>query len=253
MAYTVKELSKISSVSVRLLHWYDKIGILKPFTKGANNYRYYNEEQLLKLQQILFFKELGFSLNDITKLLSQSDFDNIKSLRAQKVVIEEKIAHNYTLIDTIDKTIDHLRGKKYMKDQELYYGFDSKCQKGYAQYTVQYRGFPSEDLLFQNKNSDTKWDQNEYDNVKNVGDKIHKSLAKAIDGGLSPESLEVQSIVHRHFIMYQKFYNVSKEVYIGIADLYSSHPDFKKIFDVYHPDMIEFIGKAIRYYAEQNL
>lgn len=59
MAYTVKELAKISGVSVRTLHWYDEIGLLKPFSKGANNYRYYEEQQLLRLQQILFFKELG--------------------------------------------------------------------------------------------------------------------------------------------------------------------------------------------------
>ncbi|WP_371218700.1 MerR family transcriptional regulator [Orientia tsutsugamushi] len=64
MAYTVKELAKISGVSVRTLHWYDEIGLLKPFSKRANNYRY-EEQQLLRLQQILFFKELGFALNDI--------------------------------------------------------------------------------------------------------------------------------------------------------------------------------------------
>ena len=80
MAYTVKELAKISGISVRTLHWYDEIGLLKPAYHGANSYRYYEEAQLLLLQQILFFRELEFNLNDIQKLLSQNDFDNIISI-----------------------------------------------------------------------------------------------------------------------------------------------------------------------------
>ena len=129
MAYTVKELAKISGVSVRTLHWYDEIGLLKPFSKGANNYRYYEEQQLLRLQQILFFKELGFALNDIQRLLSQNDFDNIRALNAHRKILEDEIVRKNDLITTIDKTIQHLRGKQAMKDEELYYGFDKKLPK----------------------------------------------------------------------------------------------------------------------------
>ncbi len=107
MAYTVKELAKISGVSVRTLHWYDEIGLLKPAYHGANSYRYYEEVQLLLLQQILFFRELGFNLNDIQNLLSQNDFDNIKALYAHRKVLEKDIARKNSLIATIDKTIQH--------------------------------------------------------------------------------------------------------------------------------------------------
>ena len=63
MAYTVKKLAAISGVSVRTLHWYDEVGLLKPAYHGANGYRFYEEAQLLMLQQILFYRELGFELN----------------------------------------------------------------------------------------------------------------------------------------------------------------------------------------------
>lgn len=132
MAYTVKELGKISGVSVRTLHYYDKIGLLKPFSKGVNNYRYYEEQQLLRLQQILFFKELGFALNDIQKLLLRNDFDNIKALKAHRKILEDEILRKNDLIATIDKTIQHLRGENTMKDEELYCGFNCNCQ-GQAQ------------------------------------------------------------------------------------------------------------------------
>jgi DNA-binding transcriptional MerR regulator/predicted SAM-dependent methyltransferase len=126
MAYMVTELAKISGVSVRTLRWYDEIGLLKPAYHGANNYRYYEEAQLLLLQQILFFRELGFNLNDIQKLLAQNDFDNVNALYAHRKVLEEDIARKNSLLVTIDKTIQHLRGKRIMKCEELYFGFDKK-------------------------------------------------------------------------------------------------------------------------------
>lgn len=253
MAYTVKELAKISGVSVRTLHWYDEIGLLKPFSKGTNNYRYYEEQQLLRLQQILFFKELGFALNDIQKLLSQNDFDNIKVLNAHRKILENEIVLKNNLISTIDKTIQHLKGKHAMKDEELYYGFDIKRQKEYEQYLVKEYGTKAEDRLKQSHKRTAKWDKDEWDDVKDTGDRIHKELTNAINSNLAPESEEVQKIIQLHYELQNRFYDLTQEVYIGLADLYAQHPDFKKFFDVYHPKMIEYIGKAMRYYAEKNL
>jgi DNA-binding transcriptional MerR regulator len=253
MAYTVKELAKISDVSVRTLHWYDEVGLLNPSAKGVNNYRYYEEQQLLRLQQILFFKELGFTLKDIQKLLSQNDFDNIEALNAHRKTLEGEIDRKNNLIATIDKTIQHLKGEQIMKDEELYYGFDSNRQKEYEQYLVKYRGLAAEELLVQSKKRTAKWDKDEWDNVKNEGDEVHKALADAIENGSKPDSITVQAIIERHYRMIQKFYDASKEVYIGLTDLYVQHSDFKKFFDVYHPKMIEFIGEAMRYYANKNL
>ncbi|HEV8052077.1 MAG TPA: MerR family transcriptional regulator, partial [Parachlamydiaceae bacterium] len=84
MVYTVTKLAKISGVSIRTLHWYDHIDLLKPAYYGANGYRYYEEEQLLILQQILFFRELGFELKQIQKLLARGDFDKIVALSSHR-------------------------------------------------------------------------------------------------------------------------------------------------------------------------
>lgn len=90
MAYTVTKLAKISGVSVRTLHWYDRVGLLKPAYHGANGYRFYEEEQLLALQQILFFRELGFELKQIEKILKRSDFDRAKALSSHRQVLQKK-------------------------------------------------------------------------------------------------------------------------------------------------------------------
>lgn len=253
MAYTVKALAKLSGVSVRTLHWYDAIGLLKPDHIGANQYRYYQEAQLLRLQQILFFKELGLSLQDIQKMLMQNNFDNLKALYAHKATLEKEIARKKDLIATIEKTIQHLRGTHTMSDKEFYYGFDSEKQKEYEQYLVKHHGTAAEDLLMKSKKRTEKWDHNEWENVKNQGDAIHKALAAAIEQGLMPDSDVVQRIIQRHYAMVAQFYNASKEVYIGLTELYVQHPDFKKFFDVYHPNMIPFICEAMRYYADHNL
>ncbi|HQS84636.1 MAG: transcriptional regulator [Alphaproteobacteria bacterium 16-39-46] len=253
MAYTVKKLAKISGISVRTLHWYDEIGLLKPAYSGNNGYRYYEEKQMLILQQILFFKELGFTLNDIQKLLSQNDFDNLKALSAHRKVLEEDLVRINSLISTIDKTILHLEGKQTMSDKELYYGFESARQKEYEQYLVKYHGTPAEERLLECKKRTAIWDKEVWDEVKNKGDTIHKDLADAIQKGLSPHSDDVQTIIHRHYQLQNRFFNLTREVYIGLSELYVQHPDFKKFFDVYHPKMIEFLGEAMRYYANKTL
>jgi len=253
MAYTVTQLAKISGVSKRTLHWYDKIGLLTPAYHGINNYRYYENEEMLLLQQILFFKELGFKLTDIQKLLSQDNFDKIKALQAHKKILNEDIVHKNNLISTINKTILYLKGKQKMSKEELYHGFDHAKQKEYEQYLVKYRGTAAENLLMESKKRTAKWDKNEWDNVKNEGDLIHKALAKSIDIGLKPDCDKVQKIIHQHYQLQGRFYELTKEIYIGLTELYAEHPAFKTLFEKYHPKLIEFLSKAIRFYANKNL
>lgn len=123
MVYTVKDLAEISGVSIRTLHYYDEIGLLKPAYTKANGYRCYENAQLLLLQQILFFRELGFDLKQIANILIQSDFDQVEALRSHRKFIERDLEKSRKLLETIDKTIKHLTGKKTMKDKELFDGF----------------------------------------------------------------------------------------------------------------------------------
>jgi MerR family transcriptional regulator, thiopeptide resistance regulator len=89
MAYTVKKLAKISGVSVRTLHFYDEVGLLKPAYYGSNGYRFYEEEQLVILQHLLFFRELGFELKQIKKVLGRSDFDKAGALQSHRKVLQK--------------------------------------------------------------------------------------------------------------------------------------------------------------------
>ena len=126
MSYTVKKLAKLSGISIRTLRFYDTIGLLKPAYYGDNNYRYYEEEQIMLLQQILFYRELNFSLNDIQKIVSGDDFNKINALMSHKQVLTQNLDRTKQLINTIDQTIAYLRGKITMRDEELFFGFAHK-------------------------------------------------------------------------------------------------------------------------------
>src|SRR6476469_189907 len=134
MSYTIKKLAVMSGVSVRTLHFYDEVGLLKPAYVGANGYRHYEEPQVLMLQQILFYRELGFELKQIKRILGRPDFDKIAALESHRKVLRKKAAHTRRLIRNIDETIEHLKGKKKMKGQELFAGFDPKEQTKHEQY-----------------------------------------------------------------------------------------------------------------------
>lgn len=251
--YTVKKLAQLSGVSVRALHWYDEIGLLEPSFCDAQGYRYYGEEELLVLQQILFFKQLGFALKDIQKVLEQEGFDKIKTLRAHKVFLEKEIDHKQQLITTIDKTILRLKGEQDMQDKELYCGLDPEKQKEYEKYLIKAYGTPAETLLAESHKRTIQWGTQEWDEVKDEGDAIYKALGDSIDAGLTPESDPVQALIVRHHNLQGRFHEVTQAVYIGLSDLYAQHPDFKKHFDPYHPGLIPFIQKAIRFYAHKHL
>lgn len=136
MAYTVNKLAKLSGTSIRTLRFYDEIGLLKPAYYGDNHYRYYEEAQLLMLQQILFFRELGFPLRDIQRIISSHDFDKVAALESHRKTLKKTLDQTKTLIETVDKTIAHLRGKEPMKLEDIFHGFNAEKQKLYENFLV---------------------------------------------------------------------------------------------------------------------
>jgi DNA-binding transcriptional MerR regulator/uncharacterized RmlC-like cupin family protein len=123
MAFTVKQVAAMSGMSVRTLHFYDETGLLKPAYVGANSYRFYEETQLLTLQQILFYRELGFELKQIKEILGRADFEKVTALRSHRKVMEKELSRTHQLIGTIDKTIQHLNGTEKMRSEEMFSGF----------------------------------------------------------------------------------------------------------------------------------
>lgn len=250
-SYTVKDLSKLSGVSIRTLHWYDQKGLLTPSAVGENGYRYYKDEQLFTLQQILFFRELGCTLAQIKNILKGQEFDKVKALQTHKRKLEQKIIRYESLIKTIDNTINHLQGTNKMDSKNLYNGFDLVKQKQYEDYLVRYHGTQAEDLILESRKNTQTWTPEDWEQIKEEGNKIYAELALCIQQGFSASDKKVQDLIHKHYQMNCRFYDTSKDVYLALSDLYINHDGFRKFFEDHHADLPEFIADAMKVYAQK--
>jgi DNA-binding transcriptional MerR regulator/uncharacterized cupin superfamily protein len=144
MGYTVKQVARMSGVSVRTLHFYDQTGLLKPAYQAANGYRVYEEQQLLMLQQILFYRELGFELKQIKEIVGRADFEQAAALQSHRALLNESLARVRTLLGTIDRTVTHLRGGSTMNSEEMFAGFSVAAGKDRFDERIQLGGEPND-------------------------------------------------------------------------------------------------------------
>lgn len=251
MAYTVNKLAKLSGVSARTLHFYDEIGLLKPAYYGNNNYRYYEEDQLLILQQILFYRELGFSLNEIQRIVNCDAFNKIEALKSHKRILEKTLDRTHQMIKTIDKTISHLRGIEKMKAEELYYGFDSKKQKEHEKYLVD-NGILTQEFLDECNQKIKNWSDKEKNVFINDIENIMNELIIAIEHNSFPSDNEVQRLMRKHYTWLEATWNPTKNRYLDLIQLYQT-PEFRKFYDERHPKLLEFFIAAMKVFAEREL
>lgn len=255
MAYTVTKLAKISGVSVRTLHWYDKVGLLKPAYHGANGYRYYEEKQLLLLQQILFFRELGFELKQIEKILKRSDFDRIKALSSHRLVLQKNMERTKKLMKTIDRTIEHLKGTKKMKDHEIYLGFSNEKQDEYQKYLINRFGDKIEESIKESNEKIKKMNKEDFEKSKQDWIYILDDLAKFWKKGALVSAPEVQKIICRHYEWLKKYWTPDRATYAGMGEGYTGFEwkDVFKSYDPEHPKLAQFFAEAIKIFAEKEL
>jgi len=258
MAYTVKKLSTLSGVTVRTLHFYEEEGLLKPAYYGSNGYRYYEEKELLQLQQILFFKELGFTIKQLKKVLGKSDFDQLSALYSHKKSLQQEWERIGTLLKTIDKTINHYQGIKNMNDQEIFDGFTiSLVQK--AKEDAPY--FTAEEIVLSSVRNPLKNREDlkarggkaYYQAIIDAVHPIFEQLARCIERGLKPSSYEVQGIIRKHHELSNQIHEATKEVYEAMALLYKEHPGYQKQLDPFHPDLAAFMSEGMQIFAIREL
>jgi MerR family transcriptional regulator, thiopeptide resistance regulator len=252
MAYTVKKLAAMSGVSVRTLHFYDEVGLLKPAYVGANGYRSYEEPQLLMLQQILFYRELGFELKEIKRILGRSDFDKVAALESHRKVLRKDLARTRKLIATIDKTIEHLKGTKKMKSQEIFAGFDPKQQAKHEQYLIDRFGEGAKENIEQSKRNIKNWTKADWEKSTAAFAGICTELVALMGNGLPSESREVQRVIRRHYEWLKQFWTPTRKSYAGHGQLIVDS-DLRKPYEAQHPQLPEFLAMGILVFAEREL
>ena len=249
MKYTVKQLSKLSGVSVRTLHHYDDIGLLKPANRSSSGYRYYEKAELLRLQQILFYRELDFPLKEIAEILNDPFFDLISALEFHKTELGKRQNRLEKLMATVEKTISELKNKNHMMtDKEIYEGFKPEEVEPMKKEVAERWG---EDKLMESESRIRSMGKDKWEKLKQEGGEIYKHLASLMF--LPPSDQRVQKVIQKHKEHIGNFYEVKEEIYRGLGNLYVEDERFKAFYEKIEPGLAEFIREAIKVYCDNGM
>lgn len=244
---TVKQVSKLAHVTPRTLHYYDQIGLFEPDFVAENGYRYYSDESLLKLQQILFYRELDFSLEQIKEIFNRKDYDLQNALEDHKQQLGRRIKHIERLIDTVDQTLRYLKGEEKMNKKMLFDAFNEEEQEKMQQEALQM--YDPETV----KASYKKWKNYSDAEKQRIGDEgnaVYQSFVDAMSKG--PGSAEAQETVQRWRDHMNYFWTPDEDQLLGLTDLYNDDPRFRKNFDKIHPDLADFVKQAVTIFLKNR-
>ncbi len=246
--YSVKQLSQLAGITVKTLHHYDKIGLLKPAFRSDKGYRFYTREQLFRLQQILFYKELDFELKEIDAIVNDESFDLLRALESHKKALQLKKKHLVQLIETVDKTIVELKSnEQMMTDEELYQGFSKEQRESYRNEAVQRWG---EDKIAEVENRIKELGTTQWKDTQKKGEAINQLLADLMD--LEPTDRQVQEVISQHHEYLNTFYEVTPERYLGLGKMYTEDERFTTYYDQYKKGLARFLNKAIMAYCNSQ-
>jgi DNA-binding transcriptional MerR regulator len=242
--YTVKKLADLAGVSVRTLHYYDELGLLKPQSRSTNGYRRYDEEAVIRLQQIMFFRELGFGLDEIKKIISQPDFDVLEALRSHRTLLTKKAERINELLATVDKTLKKLRGEVQMPIKEYYQGFSDEQIERYREEVRRRWG---EKTLKESEERVLKMGKEKFTEIQAEGGKIFQAISDNMSKGYDSELIQSQVLKWRQWL--ENFHHYTVESVLGLGRAYSQSSEFAAFFRKYHPDLPEFLTRAIEYFC----
>jgi MerR family transcriptional regulator, thiopeptide resistance regulator len=242
--YTVKKLAELAGVSVRTLHYYDQVGILKPEFRTANSYRHYGDGSLVRLQQIMFFRELDFSLEEIKKIMARPDFSVLEALENHRGLLNKRRDRLDELLATVDRTVKKLKGEKEMSIKDYYKGFsDAQIEKYRAEVRKRWGG----DSLKESEARVIKLGKTRFAALQAQGQGIFQTIADNMDKGYDSPVVQAQVNKWRRWLEY--FHHYSDEAALGLGRAYCEHPDFAAFYNKIKEGLPEFFTKAIEYHC----
>ncbi|MDD3654715.1 MAG: MerR family transcriptional regulator [Desulfotomaculaceae bacterium] len=250
MEYTIQKLARIAGISTRTLRYYEEIGIIKPARIKSSGYRIYGQAEVNCLQQVLFYKELGFKLEVIKEILMSPSFNEAKALKEHHEKLLDKRKQLDLLISNVEKTIALKEGRMTMTDQEKFEGFKKKLiEENERKYGKEIREKYSEDTINKSNEKLLNMTQEEYEEAIRLGNEVTSTLAEAFQTG-DPGSDLAQKAADLHRQWLTHFWGrYSKEAHAGLAQMYVDDERFRVYYDEKQPGTAEFLRDAILIYA----
>ncbi|MBP9761343.1 MAG: MerR family transcriptional regulator [Candidatus Magasanikbacteria bacterium] len=246
MTYTIQQLASLAGVTKRTLHHYDAIGLLEPASVQKNGYRVYGQKEVERLLQILFFRELEFSLEEIQRIISSKYYDPTQALEDQKQLLLLKQKRIKTLIHTIDTRIKHMNNDTTQKQDEVFDSFDTSEFDAYKEEAKQRWGHT--EAWKQSQERTKHWTKKEYARVKEEGEVLMRQIVAVMDKGAADP--EVQALIHVHYNSLREFYDPNISMYRGLGQMYVDDPRFTAYFEKFAQGLAVFMKDAIFVYCD---
>lgn len=251
MEYTIQKLSKLAGVSTRTLRYYDQYGLLVPLRTSSNGYRIYGQKEVDRLQQILFYREMGIPLEDIKSILSSPGFDSKRALESHLSALIAKRGQIDLLIANVEKSLKSLGGEIVMTDKEKFEGFKEKLiAENDEKYGKEVREKYGDEAVERSNAKVRGMSQEQYDEAQRLAEAYQEALKEAFKKGDPTSELAQKACdLHRQWLCcYYDGY--SKEYHKGLGQMYIDDPRFTEYYDKVAPGCAVFLRDAINFYCK---
>lgn len=253
MEYTVQKLANLAGISTRTLRYYDEIGILKPARINSSGYRIYGQSEVDRLQQILFYRELGMRLDEIKNIVTSPAFDRARALKEHRTKLLKKRNQLDLLIKNVEKTIAVTEGRMKMTDKEKFEGFKQKLiEDNERKYGDEIRQKYGEDVVEKSNEHFKNMTKEEFDHMTSLAEEVKKTLAEAFKtqdpaGPLAQKAADL----HKQWITCC-WGHYNPEAHAGLAQMYVDDERFTEYYDKEQPGTARFLRDAIFIYTGKN-
>ncbi|GJM83720.1 MerR family transcriptional regulator [Paenibacillus timonensis] len=250
MEYTIQKLGNLAGVSTRTLRYYDEIGLLKPARTSSSGYRIYGQREVDLLQQILFYRELGLSLEDIRSIVTEPGFDGTRALREHRNQLLDKRKQLDALIANVEKTMASQEGRITMSDREKFEGFKRQLiDENEQKYGQEIREKYGEATVEKSNRKLMNMTEEEYEKVTQLANEVNATLAEAFKtGDPAGELAQKAADLHKQWLTFY-WSEYSKEAHAGLAQMYVDDERFTAYYDKDQPGTAEFLRDAVHIYT----
>ena len=250
MPLRVGQMAELAGVTVRTLHHYDTLGLLTPGARSEAGYRLYQDADCERLQEILFYRELGFGLAEIHAILQDPGYDRAGALRHQRDLLVARKDRLQTMIGAVETALDgHEKGVTMSKEEmfEVFGDFDPKAYE--AEVEERWSGPAVE----QSKRRTKTYGKDQWKKAMAEGEAITAELVERITAGDAPEdpaTMDLAELHRKHIDRW--FYECSYEMHVGLGNMYVADPRFAEYYEKYAPGLAVFLKSAIHANRERH-
>lgn len=249
VAWPISEVARMAHVSARTLRYWDEVGLLHPASVAANGYRWYERDDLLRLQRILLLRDLGLRL-DVVAAVLDGEVDQVEALRGHRELLVAEGRRLARQLATVDRTLQELTGGPEVSD--LFEGFEER-RAGLERELVERHGEGVHEHFATARERTADWDGDDWSRARRQMAELDARMCAVLRSGATPASDAASAVLADHHAAVSEHWTPDAAQYAGLGQLYVDHPEFRARYDAIDPGLAEFYRDAMSAWAERHL